>query len=115
LREIDRRGKYWTLTLVTLAIWLCVQANFYLIVLALGYPITFFEIIVVSVIMVPMTLLPLQGFANLGTHEIGWTVAFSLFGYGQETAFSLAISTHIIMLIFVLMLGLIGYSLISKE
>jgi hypothetical protein len=65
--------------------------------------------VVVSIIMIPMTLLPLQGFANLGTHEIGWVAAFRLFGYSANASLNIAISSHIIMLLFVLTLGLLGY------
>lgn len=108
LAEIDRQGQYWLLALLTIAIWACVQANFFLIIRALGYSLSLLEIIVVTIIMVPMTLLPLQGFANLGTHEIGWTAAFALFGYTQATALSIAVSSHIVLLIFVLTLGLVG-------
>jgi len=109
LANIDRQGKYLQIALVTIAIWISVQLNFYLIVLALGYPLTIFEIMVVSIIMVPMTLLPLQGFANLGTHEIGWTAAFALLGYSQAVAVSIAVSTHIVLLAFVLVLGMQGW------
>ena len=78
LKVIDQRKLYWRMWLLTISIWLCVQTNFYLIVHSLGYRLNFFQMIVVSIIMVPMTLLPLQGFANLGTHEIGWDSSFCL-------------------------------------
>lgn len=108
LQIIDKRKQYWQLFTLTIFIWLCVQFNFYFIVISLGHTLTFFQMIVVSLIMVPMTLLPLQGFANLGTHEIGWTAAFALFGYPEKTALTIAFSTHIILLAFVLLLGLLG-------
>ncbi len=57
--------------------------------------------IVVSIIMVPMTLLPFQGVANLGTHEAGWIIALSLFGQPQETALTIAVGSHLIMLLFI--------------
>ena len=60
-------------------------------------------------------LLPIQGFANLGTHEIGWSAAFALFGYSETVALTLAISTHIILLFFVLILGSLGYLLVSAK
>lgn len=108
LQIIDKRKQYWQLFILTILIWLCVQLNFYFIVISLGYTLSLFQMIVVSIIMVPMTLLPLQGFANLGTHEIGWTAAFALFGYPEKTALAIAFSTHVILLTFVLLLGLLG-------
>jgi uncharacterized membrane protein YbhN (UPF0104 family) len=112
MQAIDQRGGYWRLWLLTIAIWICVQTNFYFIVLSLGESLTFLQMIVVSIIMVPMTLLPIQGFANLGTHEIGWTAAFALFGYPQATALNIAVSSHIILLFFVLLLGFLGLILL---
>jgi uncharacterized protein (TIRG00374 family) len=115
LQAIDQRRQYWRLWLLTIAIWICVQTNFYFIVLSLGESLNFLQMIVVSIIMVPMTLLPIQGFANLGTHEIGWTAAFALFGYPESTALNIAVSSHIVLLLFVLLLGSSGVILMSKK
>jgi uncharacterized protein (TIRG00374 family) len=115
MRAIDQRGGYWRLWLLTIAIWICVQTNFYFIVLSLGESLTFLQMMVVSIIMVPMTLLPIQGFANLGTHEIGWAAAFALFGYPETTALNIAVSSHIILLFFVLMLGFLGFLLLREK
>lgn len=108
LRSIDRQGQYWHLLLLTAGIWLCVYTNYYFIVLSLGYYPTYFQMVAVSVIMVPLTLLPLQGVANVGTHEAGWVAAFSLFGQSQEVSLAIAAGSHIILLTFVLVIGLVG-------
>ena len=113
LRKIDQRRQYWRLWLITIGIWLLVYTNFYMIVLSMGYQFSYFQMIVVSILMVPMTLLPFQGFANLGTHEIGWVTAFSIFGHNISTSLAIAVSSHIIMLFFVLTLGLIGILLLK--
>ncbi len=115
LGRIHQRGRYWHLWLVTIAIWLCVQTNFYLIILSLGFSLSIFQIMVVSIIMVPMTLLPLQGFANLGTHEIGWVAAFRIFEQPQSVALNIAVSSHIILLAFILLLGAIGSLLLVNQ
>ncbi len=109
IRAIDQQGGYWHVLLLTIGIWLCIYTTFYLIVLSSGFSPNYFHMVVVSIIMIPMTLLPLQGFANLGTHEIGWAAAFRLFGYSANASLNIAISSHIIMLLFVLTLGLLGY------
>jgi len=113
-QTIDQRGLYWQLWALTVGIWTCIFTNFYIILISLGFHVTYFQMIVVSIIMVPMTLLPIQGFANFGTHEIGWGTAFSLFGYSQSIALGIAINSHIILLFFILALGLIGYILLPK-
>ena len=115
LQAIDERQQYWQLWLLTILIWLCVWSNFYFIVLSLGESLSFLQMIVVSIIMVPMTLLPVQGFANVGTHEIGWVAAFALFGYPEGVALNIAVSSHIIMLFFVLLLGSFGALLLRKK
>jgi glycosyltransferase 2 family protein len=106
--QIVDQGQYWQLILITMGIWICVNLNFYLITLALGYAFNFFQIVVVSIIMVPVTLFPIQGFANLGSHELGWITAFTLFGYPYLDALNIAVSSHIVYVFFVLSLGLIG-------
>lgn len=111
LQLIDQRGQYGKLWISTIGIWLCVYINFYFIVLSMDYYLTFFQMVVVSIIMVPLTLLPFQGVANLGTHEIGWVIAFSLFGYTQDIALSIAVGSHMILLLFVLVLGGLGLTL----
>jgi len=63
--------------------------------------------------MVPLTLLPFQGFANLGTHEIGWVAAFSIFGQDSGSSLAIAVGSHIIMLLFVLILGFLGVLLLK--
>ena len=115
MRVIHARGRYGRLWGLTLSIWLCVQTNFYLITLGLGVRLSFFQVVVISLIMVPLTLLPLQGFANLGTHEIGWVAAFRVFAMPQDAALSLAVGTHFILLVFILLLGGIGAALLSRS
>ncbi|MFN2236412.1 MAG: lysylphosphatidylglycerol synthase transmembrane domain-containing protein [Anaerolineales bacterium] len=114
MQAIDQRKQYVRNWLITIIIWFCVQTTFYFIVLSLGESLSFYQMIVVSIIMIPMTLLPIQGFANLGTHEIGWVAAFSLFGYPETNALKIAVSSHIILLLFVLLLGSLGLILIKK-
>jgi uncharacterized protein (TIRG00374 family) len=115
LRVIDEKALYLQLFGLTVGIWLLIQLNFFLIILSLGYLLTLFQIAVVSIIMVPITLLPIQGFANLGSHEIGWLTAFALFMMPGEIALQIAVSSHIILLFFVLLLGLIGYLLLKIQ
>ena len=106
---ILKKNEYLRLLIITLAIWLCVYTNYYLVVVSLGYQVTYFQVIVVSIIMIPMALLPIQGLANFGTHEIGWVIAFSIFNQNRDMALNVAFSTHILLLFFVLLLGFFCY------
>jgi uncharacterized protein (TIRG00374 family) len=114
LRLIYQRDQFWRLCPLTIGIWLCVYANFYLIVLSMGHRLSYLEMTVVSIIMVPMTLLPVQGFANLGTHEAGWVAALALFGKPKEVSLTIAAGSHVVLLIFVLILGGVGLLLESR-
>jgi uncharacterized membrane protein YbhN (UPF0104 family) len=50
-------------------------------------------------------LLPLQGFATIGTHEIGWTSVLVAFNYPYETALAIAAGSHFVLLLSVLIGG----------
>jgi uncharacterized protein (TIRG00374 family) len=107
-RRIDQKGQYRQLWLLTTCIWLCVYTNTYLVVRSLGYEISYLHIAVVTIIMVPTKLLPLQGFANLGTHELGWVAGLVLLGLSHETSLTIAAGSHVILFLFVLALGTLG-------
>jgi len=115
LRIIDQRRQYPDLLVLTGGIWLCVYTNFYCIVASIGYEPSFIQMIVVSIILVPLTLLPVQGVANIGTHEAAWVAAFSLFGEPLETSLRIAVTTHVVLFVFVLILGGVGYALLQGD
>jgi uncharacterized membrane protein YbhN (UPF0104 family) len=71
----------------------------------MGLPVAFYHIAIISMVMIPLTLLPLQGFANLGTHEIGWTSVLVAFDYPYKTALAIAAGSHFVLLLSVLVSG----------
>lgn len=105
LQMIGARGRYGVLWAMTTLIWLCVYANFYCITAGLGVQVSFWQVVVISMFMIPLSLLPVQGVANVGTHEIAWVAAFSLFGVPQQAALNTAIGSHAVLLFFVLVMG----------
>ena len=113
LSAIDRRGQYLPLWVLTGGIWLCVYANFYCIVASLGFEPTMLQMIVISIILVPLTLLPVQGVANIGTHEAGWVAALSMFGHSIDSAVVIAVTSHVVLFIFVLVWGATGAYLLN--
>lgn len=104
------KGQGWLL-LNTVAIWLCVYSNFYFVAAALGYRLGFGHVVVLSILMIPLTLFPVQGVANVGSHEVGWVGAFAIFGYSQDQALVVAVGSHAILFLEVLILGAIGWLL----
>ena len=115
LGKIDQRGEYLTLWLLSGGIWLCIYANFYCIVTSLGFEPTFLQMIVVSVILVPLTLLPVQGIANIGAHEAGFVAALSMFGHSIDSAIVIAVTSHVVLFLFVLVWGVTGALLVRRR
>lgn len=113
LREIQTNGANLRVALITLGIWFCLYSDYYFIAQSLGTPITLFHISIISIVMVPLTLLPLQGFANIGTHEIGWASVLVAFGYPYDTALAIAVGSHFILLLSVLLMG--GFSFLLTQ
>ncbi|MBC7876602.1 MAG: flippase-like domain-containing protein [Anaerolineales bacterium] len=105
LREIQSHGAHGKVALVTAGIWLCIYSNFYFAARSMGLPIAFYHIAVISMVMIPLTLLPLQGFANIGTHEVGWTSVLVAFNYPYDTALAIAAGSHFVLLLSVLISG----------
>lgn len=105
LREIQAHGAHGKTAVITAGIWLCVYSNFYFAAQSMGLPISFYHIAIISIVMIPLTLLPLQGFANIGTHEVGWVSVLVAFNYPYETALAIATGSHFVLLISVLVSG----------
>jgi hypothetical protein len=84
----------------------------------MGLPVAFYHIAIISMVMIPLTLLPLQGFANIGTHEIGWTSVLVAFNYPYKTALAIAAGSHFVLLISVLIssgLAFFGAQIVLKR
>lgn len=109
LREIQTHGAHWKTVLLTAGIWLCVYSNFYSATQGMGLPVSFYHIVLISIVMIPLTLLPVQGFANIGTHEVGWVSVLVAFDYPYETALAIAAGSHFVLLISVLISGGIAF------
>lgn len=109
LREIQSHGAHGKTAVLTIGIWLCVYLNFYFAAQSMGLSISFYHIAIISIVMIPLTLLPLQGFANIGTHEVGWTSVLVAFNYPYNTALAIATGTHFILLISVLVSGGVAF------
>lgn len=109
LREIQNHGAHGRVALLTAGIWLCVYSNFYFATRSMGLPVAFYHIAIISIVMIPLTLLPLQGFANIGTHEVGWTSVLVAFGYPYKTALAIAAGSHLVLLFSVLISGGVAF------
>lgn len=105
---VFRRKIFSLLIIYSAVMWGCVYFFLYFIVHALGKFITLSNAVTLSAINVPLMLLPVKGFGNLGNHEIGWVTALRFFGFNHENALTTAVEAHLIILICILILGLWG-------
>ena len=114
LKQIDARRQYLLLWLISLSIWLCILMQYYFITASLGFEPRFVHMVVISVILIPLTLMPVQGIANIGTHEAAWVIALALFGYDFDAAMTLAVTSHVLVFLMFLVMGLAGYVLLTS-
>ena len=112
-RILNSAKVIWSQTLIAILIWLCIYANFYCIISAIGFNPSLDQVILISVVMIPLTLLP-QGVANIGTHEIAWIFVFQLYGVGHQESLQIAVTSHILLLLNVFLIGIIGLFLIYR-
>ncbi len=112
---IHTRRMYLQLLPISLLIWLSVYGTFYLVIRALHVQINFWQVVLLMIMMVPTRLLPLQGVGDLGSHEIGWVIAFRIFGFPEEEALLVAFNSHVIIFVYVLVLGLYAIASVRKK
>jgi uncharacterized protein (TIRG00374 family) len=97
----------------SLGIWLCIALNFHLLLAAMGLRIDFFAAFAIVLAMIPLSLLPVQGFANLGTHEAAWIGTLALFGLKLDEANAVAAISHLVLFVYVSLLGVGGVAMIA--
>lgn len=96
-------------TFFSLLIWFWTGCTFYCVIRSLKISLSFFDVWFFTAVQLPLQLLPVQGIANSGNHEVGWVVALEILGQGGEgTGLSLALSSHVVFISYVLILGAFG-------
>jgi len=102
------------LIVLSSGVWLCIALNFHLMARATGADPPFFAAFAITLLMIPLSMLPLQGFANLGTHEVAWISVLAGLGLGMDTANRIALLTHLVLVLYVMLLGIMGLALVSS-
>jgi len=90
------------LSFLTLLIFL---VTYFVLVAAaktLNSGLLFPEIFFVFLMLWPITVLPIKGILNIGSHELGWVVPLMIIGHSNSTAVLIAFGTHTILLLNVL-------------
>lgn len=94
--------------MLTFGIWTSIAIGTWCIAAAIHLPIAFKDIVFLIALQLVMQLMPIQGFANSGNHESGWVGALVLMGVPADMALKFALTSHAIILVYVLIIGLIA-------
>jgi len=79
--------------------WLAMYVQHYSFVWALGYRLDWADVLWMQLLLMPIQLLPVRGFADAGTHEAAWIIGALAVGVGAGEAVELAIGTHLLALL----------------
>lgn len=96
---------------LSLGIWLSVAAMNLAVLRALGLEVTPVVLVLLLAFGVLVTVLPLQGFAGLGAHQIVWVLSLTAGGMDARQALDVSLASHVIIVLYVCVLGLAGLAL----
>ena len=89
----------------SLGIWMAVGTCYYCTAKAVDLPLDMGGVWFLVTVQLPLQLIPLRGVANAGNHEGGWLAALSLLGFSMSEGLNFALTSHAILLTYVLALG----------
>ena len=92
----------------SLAIWIAIALSLWCVAASIRLNITFGQMILLIAMQLVMQFIPIQGLANAGNHEGSWLLALTLLGHSVESALEFALISHILILLYVLLLGMMA-------
>ena len=92
-------SRYFVSVIFSTLMWMVMFGVFYSTINALHYDLSIEETLFLFLILWPLSLLPIKGIGDFGTHEGGWTLALFLLGYSSQEAIVLAVGSHMIFLL----------------
>ena len=81
--------------LFTIANWLFVLAFYYCIILDMSINLSYVESTFVSLLSSFTLILPISGFANVGTFETGWAIGFKMLGISVQEALPVGLFVNV--------------------
>ena len=93
---------------VSLGIWAAVAGVFFFVAQSIGLSISLVQVWLLISLQLPLQLIPVQGVANAGNHEGGWVAGLLIVGFSAQQAVEFALTSHVILISYVLVLGLVG-------
>ena len=113
--KINIRGTFHynkTEWVLSLGVWVAIAMCLYCVVRSLNMPLTISDTMCLVAIQLPLQLIPVQGIANTGNHEASWLAGLALFGISSTQSLSFALSSHVLLSVYVIVLGLFASILI---
>jgi len=93
---------------ISIILALLVYGNSYLFLHALGINLSFSQVIIAMSVTILTIVLPIQGFANLGTFESTFLIGLLLFGVSQTKAIPAVFTLHIYSYLIILILFILS-------
>ena len=111
LTAILKQGRLPPLAPISVGVWLGISLSSFVILRAIGLELPFIAAFVVTILMLPLSFLPAQGFANLGIHEAAWLIGLTAMAVPAEVAARATLLSHMILLGYVMVMGGLGWTL----
>ncbi|RLI91706.1 MAG: hypothetical protein DRO89_03410 [Candidatus Altiarchaeales archaeon] len=92
-------------SLFSILIWVSLYLVDYVLLRGMGLNLTIERVILGSTLSLFTIILPVQGLMGFGTIEGGWAIGFMAMGISKEVAIVSGFGVHIILMIYVLILG----------
>ncbi len=91
---------------LTCGIWMAIVLGLWCVAFTIRLPLVLPDLFLLIALQLVMQLIPLQGFGNSGNHEGGWVAALVLKGFKPDEALHFALTSHAVVLVYVLIIGL---------
>ncbi len=109
LADARRYENFVKLSYLSVFLWILMFSMFWLTFLALGLEISFWQSVFVIALPAAISLLPIQPMGGFGAYEASAMLGLMLLGFDKETAFGAGLASHVITLLFSVVMGIIGY------
>ncbi len=100
---------------LSVAIWLIASMMTFLFLIEMEVYLSIWKIFIASGIMVITTILPIHSIGGFGTIEGTWTAIYVALGVSAQVAFASGIGVHLIIVLYFLILGIIGFVLMKMD
>ncbi len=102
-------GHFATTFLLSAALWLCLFTTFWALLNGFGHEIPLPVAVIGTVGAAMMNVLPVNGVANFGTHEAGWTLGLMLAGLTRDQGLAAGLWAHLGTMALAVAFGLVGF------